>query len=109
VTDACIADGQSKLDNYALFHNVSFGTYGVAAAAGLGLGLYLGLLPTSRRVTSRRRRFPGSGPVLWAPLWSEPSDGRVADEAGPRTAGALALPTKTVPVGEQPPLLPAIE
>ncbi len=43
VTEACVADGQSKLDNWALFHNVSFAMYGVAGAAALGLGLYLGL------------------------------------------------------------------
>lgn len=42
-TDACRTEGQGKFDNWALFHNVSFGMYGLAAAAGLGIGLYLGL------------------------------------------------------------------
>jgi hypothetical protein len=43
VTESCRSEGQGKYDNWALFHNISFGMYGLAAAAGLGLGLYLGL------------------------------------------------------------------
>lgn len=43
VTESCRTEGQGKYDNWALFHNISFGMYGLAAAAGLGLGLYLGL------------------------------------------------------------------
>lgn len=43
VAEPCRSEGQGKFDNWALFHNISFGMYGLAAAAGLGLGLYLGL------------------------------------------------------------------
>ncbi len=62
VTEACRTEGQGKLDNWALFHNVSFAMYGLAAAAGLGLGLYLGLPEEESTETPTAYVVPILGP-----------------------------------------------
>jgi hypothetical protein len=64
VTNACRTDGQGSYDNWALFHNISFGMYGLAAAAGLGLGLYLGLPDDAAEASSTVGVLPMLGPGM---------------------------------------------